>query len=275
MGQRVADPRQQVRVARSQDVDRGGRPERPRVGEQLTGGLAAEELRPAQVQVGDPLERAEVEVVQRERAVGPDAVPGRPVAVGSHRDHRRRGLLVGLAHQPADVDALARQQREQRVARSGPRRRRRTTTPRRPAGPGSPPCRRRCRPATSGSSRPARRPSRPAPTRRRSRACRARVRRRWRSSCVLLAQQRVIRSCVPWPRAPRPSARRRSAPAASPSALARWWRAASHSRSSACSTALSSDAPIATEPWLPIRAACRSTSAARTAAASSGVPKVA
>ena len=43
-----------------------------------------------------------------------------------------------------------------------------------------------------------------------------------------------------------------------PSAEARWWRAASHSSSSACSTALSSELPTATEPWLAISAACRS-----------------
>ena len=39
--------------------------------------------------------------------------------------------------------------------------------------------------------------------------------------------------------------------------------------------AAASELPIATEPWLAIRAACRPASASRTAVASSGVPNVA
>ena len=38
------------------------------------------------------VEGGEVQVVEGERAVGADAVPGRAVAVGPDRDHRRRGL---------------------------------------------------------------------------------------------------------------------------------------------------------------------------------------
>ena len=60
-----------------------------------------------------------------------------------------------------------------------------------------------------------------------------------------------------------------------PSALARWWSVASHSSSTACSTACARVAPTATEPWLAISAACRPASAVRTKPASSGVPKVA
>ena len=59
------------------------------------------------MEVGDAIEVRQVEVVQGERTVGPDAVPRRPVPVRTDRDHRRRGLLVGLLYDSPDLDALA------------------------------------------------------------------------------------------------------------------------------------------------------------------------
>jgi hypothetical protein len=53
------------------------------------------------------------QVVEAQRAVGADAVPGRAVAVGSHRDHGRRGLVVRSRQQTERVDTLVAQQVEQ------------------------------------------------------------------------------------------------------------------------------------------------------------------
>ena len=94
-----------------------------------------------------PSSAAEVEVVEGERAVGADAVPGRPVAVRPHRDHRGRGLLRRpCARSPATSTPSRASRASRRVARSGRRRRRRRCAPRRRAGRAPRRCRRRCRP---------------------------------------------------------------------------------------------------------------------------------
>src|SRR5205085_3908692 len=87
-----------------------------RPGEQLTGRGAAEELRATEMHVVQALDAAQVDVLEGERPVRADAVPRRAVTVGTDRDHAGRGLHVRQTHDPAGVDALAVEQREQRVA---------------------------------------------------------------------------------------------------------------------------------------------------------------
>ena len=115
VGERVGHPRQHVGVAGGEQVHRRDGAVGAGVRQQPAGGLAAEELRPAQVQQVGGGDGVEVHVVEGEGPVGADAVPGRPVAVGAHRQHAGRGLLVTL-DEAGDVDAVGAQQRAQHLA---------------------------------------------------------------------------------------------------------------------------------------------------------------
>ena len=105
--QGVGDPGQHVRVARGEEVERGGRPDRPGVGEQLAGGLPTEELGPAEVEVGDAA-RADRSRSSRVKA------PLAPMQCQAGRSpFGRTGITdeevcwSASAHESADVDALA------------------------------------------------------------------------------------------------------------------------------------------------------------------------
>ena len=115
MRQRRCDPLQHPGVARREHVHRGHHAVVPRVTEDRRGGVPAEELGTAQVQVGRPRDRVEVDVVEGVGAVGADAVPGGAVPVGPDRDHARRGLHALAPHQPRGVDARCAEQRDQGV----------------------------------------------------------------------------------------------------------------------------------------------------------------
>ena len=227
-------------------------------GQQLARGGAAEELGSAEVEVRDPAQRRTIEVVEGEGAVGADAVPGRAVAVRAHGEHRGGRLVVVLARQPAGVDALAAEQREQGVAdRVGahgadaehlgaePG----ETTPVPPAVPAGDirMVSTTCPSLRSGIDS--------MPTTWVSSTC--------TPTTAIFMTSPAVRSCG---RARR--GRRSCSWAVStrgvPSALVRWCSAASHSSNTACSTAWSRLAPSATEPWLAISATWRPSSAART-----------
>ena len=253
----------------------------PGVLEDARGGLAAEELGTAEVQHVGSRDAVEVDVVGGVGAVGADAVPGRTVAVGPHRQHAGRGLHVVARQQPGEVDAVLPEQVTQHAAQRvgpvapmlatrAPSLASTTAVPPGGAGRGHPDLVDDADPRSPpGSSRRAARARRARARRGRSR----RVARGW-SRCLLGGSGGAVASARS-----RRGRRRPAAPGRAPPAYRRRRR-----RGRRCTATRAGarargpgrvSGPTATEPWLAMSAAWRPSRAVCTWAASSGVPKVA